>query len=359
MVQKWWPQTKDAATDAWWPETNDKACGSDEQLETTDASAAWWQYHRHHAWSYAATDAGWPETNDTACGSDEQLATTDASAEWWQYHRHHAWSYDWSYDPPQKEWSDNNVGAAANDRHTGFWPHWHQHATAATETARIDLEEARERQQFADDVSFLEKHQDSDRRRRTAYRWNLKERRWQAAERIAMLQNDNNAWLDPMEPKQNKRKLSHQVLQCAKNLEVKDLSDSLPKTPTDWKDDDPQHSEPHLAAARSETYAETEVNKQPDKRCKYGMQEDQHLNLNAFIIQPYFSGQPTDPGQHGPIDLVMRKHALPRFANYSRVTPRLNKQRSLHEPYQVKPPYGVILLENYHREKNQNVSHTT
>ena len=142
----------------------------------------------------------------------------------------------------------------------------------------------------------------------------------------------------------------------AKNLEVKDLGASLPKTPTDCKDDDPQNDEPNLAAARSETHAETEVIEQPDKRFKYGMQEDQHLDLNAFIIQPYFSGQPADPGQHGPIDLVMRN---PRFANYSRVTPRLNRQRSLHEPYQVKPPYGVILLGNYHREKNQNVSHTT
>lgn len=99
---------------------------------------------------------------------------------------------------------------------TQWFPH--RKVTAETETCRADLLLADQKERYENDVEFLKHHEEKDRARRTQCRHNLKEHRWEAYARIAILQEDTSDFWQ----KNNKRKrLSNQVWQVAQDLENK------------------------------------------------------------------------------------------------------------------------------------------
>ena len=156
----------------------------------------------------------------------------------WQ---HQQWPHGWS-QPQWNTWEVNHTFYQQQKAAAESWGpltkgEYHQDSGAAassgstavaTETSPADVLQAQEQSAYWDDVQFLEKHEQKDRQRRRAHRWNLKERRWEAAERIAMLENDVTR-CRPI-----KRTLSAQVMHFAQRKEtetVTKLSESLPKTP--------------------------------------------------------------------------------------------------------------------------------
>ena len=171
---------------------------------------------------------------------------------------------------------------------------------------------------------FLEKNEQKDRKRRQAYRVNLRERKWEAAERIAMVEEDVDA-NGPLK----KRKLSTQVMEVAQKNEataVKTLSDTLPGTPVEL-----QH---HQQVSDDEKPQKSHVDDASCKKHGTASTGQQQLHLTPWFLQQYHLNQPTD--ENIPPGLIERKDAKYRWASYSRIAPQLHSH--------VRSPQGQWLL---------------
>ena len=138
----------------------------------------------------------------------------------------------------------------------------------ATETDRIDLEEAAQIWSYEEDVAFLAKMSEKNRNRNWRYRENCKERTWQAWERVHMLAEDTNCWLNLPSSSQDApgatptkpfRSLREHVLQVARSYQSTEvLSSSLPKTPEHLKKRGPspltERVEPVVKQAKRDTW---------------------------------------------------------------------------------------------------------
>ena len=183
---------------------------------------------------------------------------------------------------------------------------------SSTDTTPADLLEAKQQDQYWSDVMFLEKNEQKDRKRRQAYRVNLRERKWEAAERIAMVEEDVDA-NGPLK----KRKLSTQVMEVARKNEataVKTLSDTLPGTPVEL-----QH---HQQVSDDEKPQKSHVDDASCKKHGTASTGQQQLHLTPWFLQQYHLNQPTD--ENIPQGLIERKDAKYRWASYSRIAPQLH-----------------------------------
>ena len=244
--------------------------------------------------------------------------------------------------------------AAAN-----WWPQpkHPKSAAAGTETSPVDLLQAKQQNDYWNDIEFLEKQEAKDRKRRQAHRFNLKERRWEAFERVSMLENDT---LDYRPIHAGKRKtLSNQVLHVAQQCEnsvANTLSSTLPRTPTDWTK---QQSDDEQANKTSGQDPQPAALEEPDVKKHKGMRTNdntaqQLLHLAPWMIQTFQTDQPTDLGRAHPS--IERKDAKFRWAPYSRVPPRLNNMVKHSWQQVAAPPYGIQLIEHFQKWKAQNSS---
>lgn len=233
---------------------------------------------------------------------------------------------------------------------TQWFPH--RKVTAETETCRADLLLADQKERYENDVKFLKLRRE-DRARRTQYRHNLKERRWEAYERIAILQEDT---LDFWQKNNKRKRLSNQVWQVAQDLEnketkeVTDLSASLPKTPTDWTKQDGEAA-PRTPKHDLQPQSSDEPNSKMQKT-ELSTATDQALTLDQWIVESFLGNQPMDPGLA--LTRVKRKDPKFRWACYSRLPPRLRIVNQ--NQWGVSPHYGIQLIESYRNWKAHQVS---
>ena len=200
---------------------------------------------------------------------------------------------------------------------------------------------------------FLEKNEQKDRKRRQAYRANLRERKWEAAEkRIAMVEADVDA-----NGSLKKRKLSTQVIEVARKHEataVKALSDTLPGTPVELKH--------HQQVSDDEMPGGTDrrdLQKAPvdDTSCKKHRTEpagrQQSLQLTPWFLQQYQLNQPTDG--YLPKGLIERKDAKYRRASYSRIAPQLHSHFRSPQGQMIAPPFGIQLIDSFRKWRALNI----
>lgn len=64
------------------------------------------------------------------------------------------------------------------------------------ETSRIDLCMAEEIAAYEDDLAFIQKQSDAKRRKNANHRINVRFRTWEAWERVHMVREDQNTWLN-------------------------------------------------------------------------------------------------------------------------------------------------------------------
>lgn len=253
---------------------------------------------------------------------------------WWE-----SWPQPYEETVPQWDKGHNKSSAAA-----GHWP-WPKQSTASasTETTPADLLESKQQDQYWSDVSFLEKNEEKDRRRRQAYRANLRERRWEAAERVAMVEEDVNATRTL-----KKRKLSSQVMEIARKqeaAEVTTLSDTLPGTPVELKRHQQTSDDEKPPTADRPEPLETHLDEVNSKKRKADATGDQQtLHLTPWIVQQYQLNQPTDVNI--PQDQIERKNAKYRWASYSRIAPQLHSHTK-NRSQVVAPPVGIQLIEAF------------
>ena len=348
------------------PQTKDAACGTD-QCPVASASSTWrpqqspwWsadnQWSQPNRWEWPQPNWWWNEPETDASKDTMPQQSYRSQPNWWQ-------KDDWAdvsadAKQPQQQtdsyttWCQQkddrtDASADAKQQQTGcqvaWWPK-RAKAAAETETSRADLLEAAEKNQFYNDVDFLRRQEEKDRKRRAAHRHNLKERRWEAWERISMLENDT---LDGQGPagKNRKRSLASQVLQVAS-----ELSNSLPKTPTEMKQGEKAPTTPGFDPQLDEPADETKAKRmKPDHHEVFG--EPQLLQLNEWMVGTFFHSQPTDPGLA--LNRIDRKDAKYRWASYSRVPPRLNRGSPQRFQAEILPPYGIQLIADFNQWKTQ------
>ena len=120
--------------------------------------------------------------------------------------------------PPQ------TVDSASGPDHGDTFP-WHHRVSEATETSSVDLMEAKEKQQHAEDKEFIERYYNQQPSKRKRYNENKKERLWRAEERLAMSAEDINIQeLNNTVDQKLKKKtmsLSSSLLSLAKTLDKK------------------------------------------------------------------------------------------------------------------------------------------
>ena len=176
---------------------------------------------------------------------------------------------------------------------------------------------------------FLEKNEQKDRKRRQAYRVNLRERKWEAAERIAMFEEDVDA-NGPLK----KRKLStHEA------TAVKTLSDTLPGTPVEL-----QH---HQQVSDDEKPQKSHVDDASCKKHGTASTGQQQLHLTPWFLQQYHLNQPTD--ENIPQGLIERKDAKYRWASYSRIAPQLHSHVRSPQGQMIAPPFGIQLIDSFRK----------
>ena len=338
------------------PMMKDVACGS--ELSPQASSSSTGDEHRQNWWSADTSQWSQPLWNHSShwqqpdwWSSDQWDASADANTPQQGKEKasaddimpQHKWSQPyWSHQSGWKQTSADVQHTQDATDGNNWWPR-RAKAAAETETCRADLLEAAEKDQYYNDIDFLRRQEEKDRHRRTAYRHNLKERRWQAWERISMVQNDT---LEPLNSAGNKRKrgLSSQVLQVAS-----DLSRSLPKTPEELKQhDDNTPTTPRLDQQLDQSDHDVD-SKKPRMSHHEALGDPQLLHLNEWMVGTFFNSKPTDPGL--PLDRIERKDAKYRWASYNRIAPRLNRGSHAQSGNDISPPYGIQLISWYHQWK--------
>ena len=126
--------------------------------------------------------------------------------------------------PPQTV--DSASGPDNGDtHHNGWYFPWHHPVSEATETFSVDLMEAKEKQQHAEDKEVIERYYNQQSSKRKRHNENRKERLWQAEERLAMSAEDINIQgLNNTVDQKFKKKtmsLSSSLLALAKTLDKK------------------------------------------------------------------------------------------------------------------------------------------
>ena len=219
-------------------------------------------------------------------------------------------------------------------------------AEQVTETTRQDLVDAQEKKQNSDDKEFLEREWQKERARRQRYRWNLRERRWQATERCGMFEQDKTS--------SPRRSLQEQVLEVARRAsETASLNLSLPSTPTHMKDlpnlsDDDDPVEPEKKKAKVEKNDENlATGSAPRDKAEAdgtmvvsGIISYQELNLPKWLVET-FQQFPDDPGR--PLARIIRKDSVLRCCHHSRLPPKIHSR----VPGPQRPPVGIQILEAY------------
>ena len=199
------------------------------------------------------------------------------------------------------------VESATGPDHGETFP-WHHRVSEASETSPVDLMKAKEKQQHADDVAFIEHYYNQQSSKRKRYNENKKERLWSAEERLAMSAEDVNIGPNKTEqPKVEYKSLSSSLLALAKNL---------------------------------------------DKQVDNNMHQTAHRNTKRMdLSEPFFPiGEHTAPHDRWPEQMIDKCYPKARTSHHSRHLPQLDHQQhwSWHwvDP---KPPYGIQLLEDFKR----------
>lgn len=146
--------------------------------KSTDAppsSSKEWMDNNQH-WPQPHDYADWPQPNawDHNAGWKQQKWY-----QWWSQPRWDTWEVNHTCYQPQK------AAASWWDTFTNGETHHHDNMAAAssastavaTETSPVDLLQAQQQNDYWNDVEFLEKHEEKDRQRRRAHRFNLMESR--------------------------------------------------------------------------------------------------------------------------------------------------------------------------------------
>lgn len=325
------------------------------------------------------TQSYWPQPSDSSHNWNEKWPQPSKWHTTWEhwpqpsYETSRWYAYHSKWTPPAKwehenEWpqpkSSNDAAASSVDRGTcqavaGSLPWQHPKVSVETETNRADLLLAQQRSQYEDDVAFLKHHEDKDRTRRQQYRSNLRERRYEAAERIAMSQEDH---LDFWKQRKKRKQLSSRVWQVAHHLESKnseqhpvgnqeiaDLSATLPTTPKDFGtcDEEPAPKTP-IEVPLDDSIEPTTKKQKTDLEPKVS---DVALTLESWMVETFLQSQPTDLGL--PRARILRKDPKFRWANHTRLAPRLGSTNSSSG---VAPPYGAKLIEEYRKWQAGKVS---
>lgn len=147
-----------------------------------------------------------PMSNDVACGSDHAYpATLDRAA-----------------GSDEQSWN-----------------------TVSVETSRVDLCFSNEVWTYQNDLDFLQRQAEAQRRKAWNYRQNLKHRKWEAWERTTMLQEDTNTWANipsdssfgPSRSRSLRQHVLQMAIQCEKQhrQDLQALDVSLPRTPVEMR----------------------------------------------------------------------------------------------------------------------------
>ena len=349
----WWNDQENSS----WSQSHE--AGNSEMYQSKSAAADWGPQPKpggnsetHHLW--------WPQPETGEKGETHHLwwpqPKTNENGEthhlWWPQPKtgengetHHLW---W----PQPKNGENGDTHHQVQMAAANWWHERPKSTAVeTETSPADLLQAKCQSEYWHDIEFLEKHEQKDRKRRQAYRFNLKERRWEAAERVAMLEEDQRDFR-PFK----RKKLSTQVMEIAQQNEAKavtTLSNTLPGTPDSLKHhQNSDDEEPKMTDEQKPPQDKTgePVRTKPDLT---GV-EQKSVQFAPWIIQTFHENPPIDLGGSHP--RIERKDAKFRWASYSRLPPKLNGpvKRSLKQV--VAPPFGIQLIEEFRRWQAQQSS---
>ena len=346
------------------PQLEEKGTGPSEPQSNEDEMWDWPQPRLYEKWYGPQSYTYWPLPQK----SDEQKSWPQPwKGQYWPQPKN-VWWDQWSqpYDetfpaddkwpqPKQMWWNqwsqpydesfpsqDNNKYSAA----AACWP-WPKKSTASssTETTPADLLEAKQQDQYWSDVMFLEKNEQKDRKRRQAYRANLRERKWEAAERIAMVEADVDA-----NSSLKKRKLSTQVIEIARKNEataVMTLSDTLPGTPVELKHHQQISDDEKPGVTDRREPQKSHVDEACSKKHKTeSAGQQQMLHLTPWLLQRYQLNQPTDVNL--PQGLIERKDAKYRWASYSRIAPQLHSHTRSPQG-QIAPPFGIQLIDSFRK----------
>lgn len=319
-----------------WPQPHTNSGSWDTSGDAPQSSSKEWL----NAWPQTyAKKPDWPQPN-----------SWDHYTQW----QHQQWPHGWS-QPQWNTWEVNHTFYQQQKAAAESWGpitkgEHHQDSGAAassgstavaTETSPADVLQSQEQSAYWDDVQFLEKHEQKDRQRRRAHRWNLKERRWEAAERIAMLENDVTR-CRPV-----KRTLSAQVMHFAQRKEtetITKLSESLPKTPPAWTHQQ-QTSDDEQAQADDQQIVPPEP---ATKKMRIDGVDDKMLQLPGWMLESFQANQPDDGGL--PHQRIDRKDGKFRWVAHSRVTPRLVKHTARND---IAPPIGIQMIEQFRQWQKQ------
>lgn len=295
----------------------------------------WYQgYYPNNAWSQPAnsewSQPSWPQPRWVG----------------WNQWGNHQWSRPYDEVMPTTCTNDKSSAAAASfntDKTSAAavsWPGpWEEKADSATGTTPADLLQSKEQGQYWGDREFLEKNEQKDRKRRHQYRINLRERRWQAAERVAMVEEDCNVTQSV-----KKRRLSVQVMDVARKeaAAITALSETLPGTPVKMKQDatlDVSGDDQQKPAEG----ASTDTCRTPQLTHTAG--ENQTVLLTPWILQQYQVNRPMDGLV--PHEWIERKDAKFRCSAHSRVLPLLSGRAPRHSTFA--PPIGIQMIEAFKR----------
>ena len=223
------------------------------------------------------------------------------------------------------------VDSASGPDHGETFP-WHHRVSEATETSPVDLMQAKEKQQHAEDIAFIEHYYNQQSSKRKRYNENKKERLWRAEERLAMSAEDVNihGFNKTAQPKGEYKSLSSSLLALAKTLD-KQVDDNM-----------------HQTAHRNTKWMEPGVS---TTAAASGFKPKPLLNVRMDLSDPFFPvGEHTAPHDRWPEQMIDKCYPKARTSHHSRHLPQLDHQQhwSWHwvEP---KPPYGIQLLEDFRR----------
>ena len=226
--------------------------------------------------------------------------------------------------------------------------------SVTVETLQIDLAMSTEISGYEDDVAFVNKQTEKQRRKNANYRYNLGLRTYEAWERIYMAREDVNTWLNiPQDgPRFFPRNESEQslpsqeasapvcslrqhILRVAAQFEqqwqqqCQVLNSSLPKTPEELKD----------GTNRSKSPLNVGSEEPAPKRAR----TSSWVHCEDFVMDQYKTPLLQDPYQATEVE---RKHPQPRAACYDRRTPRLVR---VPQNSPLKPPYGIDLIQEWRK----------
>ena len=234
------------------------------------------------------------------------------------------------------------------------WP-WSKKTSESVETNYRDLQRAEEKQQACDDEQYIANYYQRQAQKRRRHRENQKEALWQAEERLSMSRNDYDI-PGTIVKKQNIANLLDAEVTVSDAVETSAVETSATDTCGTCVDKRPLRDALWSVAADMDSNHNTK--KRRAVEC-FGTGESENPTSSGSSASIRLHGWfaldnlwPTaqyvqPPADVTPQQLIPKSFPKSRTFGHSRISPRLNKEAKRGDTPDIRPPYGLQLLDSY------------